>query len=196
MAKIKVVTNGTKKDIILNSAAAIFKRKGYRAASLRELADAVGVEAPSLYNHIGSKAELLQDICFEVATDYTNHLKIVVESNAKVIDKLAVIIRFHVRKLSTDFDKVYVSDHEWKQLPQKQLETFLASRKAYEKSLIELVEQGIAQKELKNHFPSITVLTILSAVRGLELRQRHKSEFSIEELENTMIDLLLNGIKK
>ena len=57
--------------MIIQKAALLFKSKGYTATSMRELADTVGVEAPSLYNHIGSKSELLQAICFKVGNEFT-----------------------------------------------------------------------------------------------------------------------------
>ena len=196
MAKIKTVTNGSIKDMILINAAELFRKKGFAAASVRELAEALGIEAPSLYNHIGSKAELLQEICFEVAKDYTAHMEEVLVSKKNAAQKTADIIRFHVRKLSTDFDKVFVSEHEWKRLPQKNLEEFLAQRKLYEKNMIDIIKDGIEKKLFKNILPSIVVLAILSAVRGLELRQRHKNEFTIEELEETMVEHLLHGIIK
>ena len=196
MAKIKIESNGSIKDKILVNAAELFRKKGFAAASVRELAEALGIEAPSLYNHIGSKAELLQEVCFEVAKDYTIHMEQVLQSKKNAADKIAEIIRFHVRKLSTDFDKVFVSEHEWKRLPQKSLEEFLAQRKLYENNMIDFVKEGIAKKIFKNLLPSIAVLAILSAVRGLELRQRHKNEFTIEELEETMIQHLLHGIIK
>ena len=60
MAKIMPGKNASKKDVITQKAAALFKQKSYSATSMRELADDVGVEAPSLYNHIGGKSELLQ----------------------------------------------------------------------------------------------------------------------------------------
>ena len=196
MAKIKTEVNGSIKDMILTNAAELFRKKGFAAASVRELAEALGIEAPSLYNHIGSKAELLQEICFGVAKDYTIHMEEVLLSKKNESEKIAEIIRFHVRKLSTDFDKVFVSEHEWKRLPQKPLEDFLAQRKLYEKKMINIIKDGIEKKIFKNILPSISVLAILSAVRGLELRQRHKNEFTIEELEDTMIQHLLHGIIK
>lgn len=196
MAKIKIETNESIKDRILVNAAELFRKKGFAAASVRELAETLGIEAPSLYNHIGSKAELLQEICFEVAKDYTLHMDKLLVSKKNAAEKIAEIIRFHVRKLSTDFDKVFVSEHEWKRLPQKFLEDFLAQRKTYETNMIEIVKEGITKKIFKNLLPSIAVLSILSAVRGLELRQRHKNEFTIDELEETMIQHLLHGITK
>ena len=196
MAKIKTEINGSIKEMILTNAAELFRKKGFAAASVRELAESLGIEAPSLYNHIGSKAELLQEICFDVAKDYTMHMDEVLISKKNAAQKTADIIRFHVRKLSTDFDKVFVSEHEWKRLPQKKLEEFLAQRKLYEKNMIDILKDGIEKKLFKNILPSIAVLAILSAVRGLELRQRHKNEFTIEELEETMVEHLLHGIIK
>ena len=60
MAKIKASRNGTKKDAIIKKAAGLFRKKGFASSSMRELADSIGVEASSLYNHIGSKSELLR----------------------------------------------------------------------------------------------------------------------------------------
>jgi TetR/AcrR family transcriptional regulator, cholesterol catabolism regulator len=194
MAKIKTVLNGTKKEIILKNAAMLFRSKGFKATSVRELADSLGIEAPSLYNHIGSKAEMLQEICFDIATDYSTFMQTIIAStdNAKI--KTTKLVQFHIQKLYNDFDKVYVADHEWKQLPKKQLEEFLIQRKIYENNFVEIIEEGVQKKLFKNLEPRITVLTILSAVRGLEFLHNKKNEFTIELLQENMIHHLLNGI--
>ena len=47
--------------------------KGYLAASMRELAERVGLEqASSLYNHLKSKEEVLRKICFDNAHKFIN----------------------------------------------------------------------------------------------------------------------------
>jgi TetR/AcrR family transcriptional regulator, cholesterol catabolism regulator len=194
MAKIKQQLNGTKKDIILKHAAVLFRTKGFKATSVRELADTMGIEAPSLYNHIGSKVEILQDICFDIATDYTVFMNdiVVAKENAKI--KATKIIQFHIQKLYADFDKVYVGDYEWKHLPKRQLEEFLAQRKAYENNFVAIIEDGIQKKYFKKLDAKIAVLTILSAVRGLEFLHRRRQEFTLQALEENMINHLLNGI--
>ena len=55
MGKIKTTEKNSKREYIISQAAILFKEKGYKAASMRELAAMVGVEAASLYNHIDSK---------------------------------------------------------------------------------------------------------------------------------------------
>ena len=74
------------------------------------------------------------------------------------------------------------------------LSDFLAIRRNYEKSLVSLVETGIEKKEIKPINPYVAVLTILSAVRGLEFWQRNKKNIPSQVLEDDMVDHLLNGI--
>ena len=150
MAKIKSGKNASKKDIILKKAALLFKTKGFNAASMRELAEAVGVEAPSLYNHIGSKSELLQAICFKVAIEFTTQLDETENINTGITNKIELIIRFHITMMLEEFDEVFVANHEWKHLQEPFLSNFLNQRRGYEKKLVTLIEEGIKKKELKS----------------------------------------------
>lgn len=194
MAKIRTSKNGTKKETIIERAASLFKSKSYTAASMRDLAESLGVEAPSLYNHIGSKSELLHAICFKTGNRFTEQIELIENNAGSVIDKIEAIIRFHIRMMLENFDEVYVANHEWKHLQEPFLADFLAIRRGYEKSLVTLIENGIQQKELKDTNPYVAVLTILSAVRGLEFWQGHKKNISAQVLEDDMVSHLLNGI--
>lgn len=194
MAKITASKNGSKRDTITKIAAALFRKKGFKGTSMRELADNIGVEASSLYNHIGSKSELLQSICFKVANDFTQHLHQVEDSGFDAVQQLKELIRFHIHMMLESYDEVYVANHEWKQLQEPYHSNFLHQRKNYELRLTEIVQQGIQQKKFKNIHPQVAVFTILSAVRGLEFWQRHKKNISVDELEKNMTNHLLNGI--
>ena len=112
MVKKKNTKGSAKKEIIKNSAAKLFKEKGYSAASMRELASAVGVEAASLYNHINSKSEILQEICATVADRFISNIAEVEKLNEKAIVKLEKLLRFHISEMLDQYEEVYVSDRE------------------------------------------------------------------------------------
>src|SRR6202140_5566956 len=99
MAKIQSKKNSTKKEIIIEKAARLFREKGFGAASLRDLAETAGVEAASLYNHIQSKSEILQAICFKVANEFISHLETIEMSNEPILTKMETIIRLHIRMM-------------------------------------------------------------------------------------------------
>src|ERR1700676_5647925 len=150
MAKIRSKKNSSKKDIIVEKAAALFREKGFGAASMRDLAENVGVEAASLYNHIQSKSEILQAICFKVANDFLSHLEAVQSSPEPILKKLELIIRFHIRMMMDKYEFVYISDHEWRHLPEPYLSNFLNQRRSYRKRLGNIIEDGIERGEMKN----------------------------------------------
>ena len=196
MAKIQTGKNGTKKEVIIKQAAILFKSKSYNAASMRELAESIGVEAPSLYNHIGSKSELLQTICFKVADTFTAQIHAVENASDNITTKTEAVIRFHIQMMLDNFDEVFVANHEWKHLKEPFLTDFLNQRRSYEKRLTALIETGIQNNEFKKKNSYATVLTILSAVRGLEFWHRNKKNVSAQVLEDDMVDHLLNGMVK
>ncbi len=194
MGKIKPLKNHSKKEVILKSAASLFRSKGFAAASMRNLADTVGVEAPSLYNHIGSKSQLLQEICLAVAADFTAHMDEVELLPLTAVQQVEEVLRFHIGMMLSRFDEVFVANHEWKHLPEPVLNSFLCQRRKYEKRLIGLITAGMDAGEMKPLDPYTVALTFLSALRGLEFLQRHKKSEDMATLEKDMVALLLNGI--
>src|ERR1700710_1094835 len=102
----------SKKDLILQKAAAMFREKGFAASSMRDLAETVGIEAASLYNHIKSKSEILQEIIFHAASECTLQLEEVDVEGKSSLNKIEEIIRFHVRMMLTRFEEYHVMTHE------------------------------------------------------------------------------------
>jgi TetR/AcrR family transcriptional regulator, cholesterol catabolism regulator len=195
MSKIKTKTNGTKKEMIRLEAAKLFRQKGFSATSMRNIAEALGIEAPSLYNHLKSKDELLQDICFDMATKYTKHMDEVESSTDSVIHKIERIIRFNVQINLHHTDEVYVTVHDWKMLAEPYLTNFLSQRRNYEKRFSQIIELGVHKNEIKQTEPYIAMLTIMSAVRAIEYWQRHRKDITEVAMEENMVTHLLTGLK-
>lgn len=58
------------KNVILKKALDLFSERGYDAVSVGEIAKAVGIKAPSLYNHYPSKKAIFDAIVEATATHY------------------------------------------------------------------------------------------------------------------------------
>ena len=194
MAKIKTSEKGSKKEAIRKTAEGLFRTSGYNATSMRHLAEAVGVEAASLYNHISGKEELLADICFNVAAAFNTHMEATLASNVPHLQKVEAIIRFHIKMMMDEFEAVYVSNRDWKHLSEPQLGNFLNQRREYERKFSGIIEAGITAREIKPVHPQVAVLTILSAVRGIEFWQRNKRDVSAKQVEKDIVTLLVDGM--
>jgi len=196
MGRIKTSENFSRKNIILNKAAALFKEKGYQAASMRDLAEIVGVEAASLYNHIKSKNDLLNEICFKVANKYNQKLSNIEAENSTCLSKIESLLRFHIQEMVENFEEVFVSDREWKHLTEPYLTNFQTQRKTYRKRFAAMIDAGIKNKEIKKIDSTTAVLIMLHAISGIESWHRSKQKISGKALEESMITILVGGLKK
>jgi len=196
MAKIQSKRNSTKKEVIIEKASRLFREKGFGAASMRDLAEHVGVEAASLYNHIQSKSDILQTICFKVANEFMTNLEQVETSPQPTLRKMETIIRLHIRMMLEQYEYVYIADHEWRHLPEPYLSNFLNQRRNYRKRLSDILEAGIAKGEIKAIDTYTAVLVILSAISGIDSWQRSRKTTNAETLESNMVKYLIEGLKK
>ena len=186
----------SKKELILLKAAAMFREKGFAATSMRDLAETVGIEAASLYNHIRSKNEMLEAICFDVANRFNANMDAIESGTQKSITKVETLLRFHIQQMIGNYEEVYVSDREWKHLEDPYLSNFQTQRRNYRKKFASIIEEGIAKNEIKKIDASTAVLILLHAVSGIESWHRSKTKINAQELEDNMILIMIDGLRK
>lgn len=184
-----------KRELILAEAAKLFKDRGYSGTSMRDLAGQVGMEAASMYNHIKSKDELLETICFRISNTYISQLAEIERTGTSYGEKIKSLVRLHIRLMVEDGAAVSVANHDWKYLPEPRLTEFKQARKNYEKGFAALIEAGIAAGEFRPVNASVALFTVLSAVRWVELWYRPGRGLSAQELENDIITVLLSGLE-
>ncbi len=189
-------TKTTKRDLILKEAAQLFKQKGYGGTSMRDLAEKVGIEASSMYNHIRSKDEILEQICYSIANSYLSQIEEIEQQEGSFTEKIKALIRLHIRIMISNGAEVSVANNDWKYLSEDKLKQFKELRRTYEKKFAALLEKGTAAAEFENVNTSVALFTILSAVRWVELWYKPNRGISAPELEDSIITILLNGLEK
>lgn len=196
MAKIKATDSSSKREVIVSEAVQLFKEKGYKAASMRDLAAKVGVEAASLYNHISSKGELLNSICSTVAERFTGIMQQVEKENTPIIEKIEKLLRFHINEMIQHYEEVYVSDREWRNLEEPHLSKCREERRWYRKHFGAIVQQAIDEKEIKPVDANTAVMIFLNAIAAVDQWHRIVHKVNSRQLEENMISILIDGLKQ
>jgi TetR/AcrR family transcriptional regulator, cholesterol catabolism regulator len=186
----------SKKEFILQKAAQMFRDKGFAATSMRDLAESVGIEAASLYNHIRSKNEILEAICFEVANRFNTNMDGIESTNQRAIAKIEFLLRFHIRQMVDHFEEVTVSDREWKHLDEPYLSNFHNQRRSYRKRFAAVIEEGIKKGEIRKIDAATAVLILLHAINGIESWHRSNARINAQELEDNMVMIMIDGLRK
>lgn len=184
-----------KEDIILK-AARLFRKKGFSSSSMRDIAGSVGIEAPSLYNHIKSKHEILEIILLEIAEDFTQGMNHICASDKQASTLLKEIIDLHISLTINKTDQIGLLTHEWINLKGSAREEFIKLRNEYEQNFKKVILQGIEKGEFKNLHVDLTVFSILSTLRWLYAWYKSNPNMDIDRLRKDMYILLVDGLSK
>lgn len=186
----------TRKEEIVQTAEMLFKQKGYSAVTMRDIAQAMGIKAASLYNHIQSKQQILSNIIIAIGEQFTQGMSTIVSNeNASTIEKLEQIIALHVQITIENPSKMATMNNDWMHLEEK-LDYYLSLRRNYEESFRQILKDGISRGELKDVNPEIMLFSILSTLRSLYLWIPKKEDISKQDLLEKLGKVLLTGVVK
>jgi AcrR family transcriptional regulator len=185
----------SRKDEIRNAAAKLFGEKGFAASSVRDIANAVGLGAASLYNHMDSKDDLLTTICFRCAESFSEGMETIDESTHTPLEKIEALIRLHIQIALHDKSSITVFNDEWKHLQEPFLTSFLQLRRMYESTYLRIIREGMDQQLIASRDPQLVYQLILSSLRWLHQPGLKKLKANENEITEQIISLLIKGIR-
>lgn len=191
------ISNLSRKEQVIRKAAELFKEKGYAAASMRDLAQLLGIEAASLYSHIKSKEEILRSLCFDMATEFRKSLEEVEKEPASASEKLKKGIIGHIQVMAKDLTASAVFMNEHRHLSQPYLRDFLLLRINYINRFKSIIEEGMRSGEFKNSIDKkLAVMTLFSSLNWMPMWYDPGSAIDPQQLGYQLADMLVNGLKK
>lgn len=135
---------------VTRAAVDIFAQKGYRAASIQDVADKVGVLKGSLYYYIDSKEDLLWRIIEDVHAEWSVILEQASGLDEPPVDRIHAFIKLHVVWYITNLKQVSVFFREWQHLDGDRLRTVKTRRRRYEEVVRDLIETAQAAGDVSS----------------------------------------------
>jgi len=87
-----------RREELIRTAAAVFRRKGFRAAKLQDIAAEIGLDRASVYYYVSGKEELYKDVVADAVRD-----------NVKMVEELRAEKRPAKQKLATFIERLMAS---------------------------------------------------------------------------------------
>jgi AcrR family transcriptional regulator len=191
------IANLSRKEQVIRKAAELFKEKGYAAASMRDLAQLLGIEAASLYSHIKSKEEILRNLCFDMAAEFRKSLEEVEKEDLAASEKLRRGIIGHIQVMAKDLTASAVFMNEHRHLSQPYLRDFLLLRINYINRFKSIIEQGARSGEFKKTIDKkLAVMTLFSSLNWMPMWYDPSGLIDPIELGRQLSDMLVNGLKQ
>lgn len=183
-----------RKRQIESAAETLFSQRGYLATSVRDIADALGIEAASLYSHIKSKEELLWNIATRCATEFFDSVQPIFQSGLQTQVKLTQMIVAHVEVITRNLDASAVFFREWNHLTNPQRSEYAALRDQYEDMFRQVVRKGIEENLFKHYDERFSSRAILSAINWTHTWYRADGELKPHEIGEQLAEILLKGL--
>jgi len=168
---------------------------GYEGTSLRDLAQAVGLQPGSLYNHIATKQTLLFDLVSEHMRALTASLDEALADVEGPLARLDAFVTFHLRYHLTRKMEVFVNNSELRSLEPSNRAAITAMRRAYEQRLYAILAEGKAQGLLAVPDVAIATFGILSLLTGVVGWYRPEGRLGVEQIVAIHRSLVLDGVR-
>jgi AcrR family transcriptional regulator len=179
---------------LLDEAAALFATKGYEATSTREIAAALGIQKASLYYHIGSKEELLYNICKSSLEQIRTDVEAALQGVQDPMDRIGILICTHVESMLRDQKKHSVAVAEMHLLSHDRLAQVHSLRDAYENLVRSVLQGAQAGGLLRQDIPlKYLCLCLLGLMNRLEIWYRGKGPLSPHEFGQLLHEIFLTG---
>lgn len=186
----------SRKKQILDKAAALFGEQGYRATSMRDLAQAVGIEAASLYGHFSSKEAVLHTIAQACADDFFASVEPIFSSKLVTKEKLRRMLTAHTQVILRNQQAAAIFITEWRHLSPAAAEAYKQRRDNYEMMFRTVVRQGIIDNEFRNVDERLVTMTMLSALNATHQWYRPEGRLEPDQLGETLAETLLEGLSR
>jgi TetR/AcrR family transcriptional regulator, cholesterol catabolism regulator len=184
----------TRRDELLAKAAHLFRKKGYHATTMKDIAAELEILPGSLYHHIESKESLLVEIMQRGIEVLLERVRPIAASDLAPSEKLKAIVQTHVLSITEHPDVLTVFLHELKSLPEARRVEQLRLRDEYEQLLGGVVEEGIAQGEFQPLHARLVTFAILGMVNWLYAWYRPNGSLTPEEIAQAYISLIWDGL--
>ena len=184
----------TREDI-LEAAAQIFSEKGFHAASMQDIAEAVQLQKASLYHHISSKQEILVAILDQALDLLSARMEAVMALPLPPEEKLRQAMRAYLQTLTEHRELAAVLLLEHRSLEPRYRDRHIPKRDHFEALWRQLIGEGIDAGVFCCTDPVFSTRALLGVMNWTITWYRHEGPLSGAEIAEEYSNLFINGLR-
>ena len=133
---------GVLDDALLSTAAKLFAERGYRATTLSDIAQALGVKKASLYYYLETKEDLLTAIYQRMFDQIEEAIAPIEALNLPPDERLRRMIHTHIEVVAAQRDMLAVAFREEAELGQRHQNLIRRRKRQYQRMFEVVIEEG------------------------------------------------------
>ncbi len=180
---------------ILESAAQIFRQKGFHGASMADIAGAVQLQKASLYHHFSSKQDILLELLDKALEMVTEHVSEVMAQDLPADEKLRLAMRAYLKTLSEQGALVSVMLLEQRSLEPEYRARHVPRRDQFEIIWRDLIQQGVEAGLFTCEDIPLTVRGLMGVMNWTITWYRPDGRLSMDEISDSFASMFMNGLR-
>ena len=187
------------REAILESAAKLFRRQGYSATTLRQIADLAEIQAGSIYYYFDSKDAILDEVLDEGLRRVFNGVKLKLKQAGDVSHrrKIALAIEAHLVALHDASDFTSANIRIYGQLPERLKGPHRAIRRAYARYWDRLLSDAQKAGEIRADIELVPLrIFVIGALNWtVEWFDLSKKD-AVQKLARRTESIIFDGVKR
>ncbi|MFF9343346.1 MULTISPECIES: TetR/AcrR family transcriptional regulator [unclassified Streptomyces] len=181
---------------ILDTAAEVFAAQGYDATTVRQIADAAGLLAGSLYHHFDSKESMLDEILSGFLDDLWSRYDTVLAAALRPRESLAALVTESFREIDRHRAAVAIYQKESRHLTDQPRFGYLAgAQRRFERAWLRTLESGVASGDFRTDLDvRLAYRFVRDTVWVAASWYRPGGRHSPEEIARQYLSMVLEGV--
>lgn len=160
----------------------LFARQGYHGTTVSEIAAALEIRTPSLYNHIESKQQLLAEIIGVTTREVWADYEAAVSDHAGVTAQLRAAAYVYARRHATHPREAVIVNRDVTSLDQPLRGEVIELRRRHERSIRGLIHEGCREAAFAVEVPHLASFGILELCVSIAHWFRPEGSLSADEV--------------
>ncbi|SDU98683.1 TetR/AcrR family transcriptional regulator [Pseudomonas mucidolens] len=178
---------------LLQTAAHLFRNKGFERTTVRDLASAVGIQSGSIFHHFKSKDEILRAVMEETILYNTALMRAALAEAGNVRERVLALIRCELQSImGGSGEAMAVLVYEWRSLSAEGQAQVLALRDVYEDIWLQVLGEARQAGYIKGDV-FITRRFLTGALSWTTTWFRAQGSMTLEQLADQALLLLLKS---
>jgi TetR/AcrR family transcriptional regulator, cholesterol catabolism regulator len=184
-----------KRELILSTAAEMFARRGLRATTVRQIADAVGVFSGSLYHYFPSKDTIINELLTRYLDAIRSRYAMVLAAGKSPAESLhdLVVTSLQVAEEQPHAQAIYQNEGQFmREMPG--FEHVQVAVAEVQQSWLQVIEAGVADGSFRDDIPPRVFYRLIRDAVWLSIRwHRPDGPYTTAQLAEDITSIFLNG---
>ncbi|MCW3012018.1 MAG: TetR/AcrR family transcriptional regulator [Solirubrobacterales bacterium] len=180
---------------IIAAATRVFSERGYHAASMDQIAQAVGIRKPSLYHHVRRKEDLLFAIHEQLIDELLDETTRAVDAAESPADAVRGVLRVALGFVARHRDAVTVFLQERSAVTGERWTELVVKRDRYEQMVSGAIADGVAGGRFQAVPPAMAARAVLAMANWGYTWFDPSGTMTSDEVAELFADIALKGLE-